>query len=577
MVAVASVSAADNATADDVASEEVVIENIAIDSQDDGVADNNGEVLKSENTEMANDTLATDNDDELSTDDSSEVLGSTSPEYTDYNVEFQKYSYSWSWATGGTINVNIEPVDEPYYYDFYFQVFDSKGNQIKNQNIYSSNSEDRDFYNEYYYKLTVDPKSETFTPGTYTLKLVNYKDGHEFDSVPLKVLKGNGKITITQAGKYATNKKLTIKVIDTVSKKPIANQRVDLTFSNGKKTFVRTNSKGLATYYMNTFKPGNYFVKATAKSNSITFPTTTKRDNIKIVKTPVTLNPRQLTTPYASGKYFNIKVTDSAKKPVGAVKLKVNIFTGSSKKTINLKTISTGWAKYAASRLSIGTHKVVVSVASTALHVGSTKASSITVKKAGVAINAPKGTMNPYKKTGFYRVRLTNYATGEPLSGVTVTMKVYTGSSFKVFKAQTNANGIASITTRALSNGKHDVVVSYGGSAYYKASTAKGAVTISPKIPTHFDIDRSDLRYDSVTLYNSYGLPSSTYITAVYVPVVLKDNNGNEIIKKVTLTNDRGTESCMSGERIRMGGASDITLRFAGDASYMPCTYVLTI
>jgi hypothetical protein len=576
MVAVASVSAADNATADDVASEEVAVDNIAIDSQDDVVADDDGEVLKSENNEMANDTLASDNDDELSTDNSSEVLGSTSPVYTDYNVQFEEYSYVWNWAAGGTIYLDIDPAEEPYYYDFYFRVFDSNGNQIKNQNIYSSNSDDRDYCNDYFYKLIVDPQCETFTPGTYTMKLVNYKDNHVFDSVTLKVLSGKdkGKITIYQAGKYATNKKLTIKVMDTTTKKPIANQRVDLTFSNGKKTFVRTNSNGIATYYMNTFKPGNYFVKATAKSNSVTFPKTTKRDNLKIVKTPVSLNPRSLTTPYASGKYFNIKVTDSAKKPVGGVKLKVAIYTGNSVQTKYIKTISTGWAKFAASKLAIGYHKVVVSVASTNLHTGSTKAANLVVKKALVRIYAPK-IVNAYQQAGKYGVKITNYASGDALSGWNVQIKVYTGNSFNTYTVKTNANGYASIPTKAFTKGDHKIVVTTQANQFYNAASASGSLSIVNKIPTHFDIDRDDIRTYGITL--TYGGYSRYYITSIKIPVRLVDNLGHELYKTVTLTNDEHQETGTSGETISIGYGGDITIKFAGDARYMPCTYVLEV
>ena len=663
MVAISSASAAENATADDL----TVVDDTAV-SVDEVSNDDN--VLNNDNKEMASDKLASDNDDELSTDGSVEVLGSTSPTYDQdqYNVEFEKSSYTWNWYDGETIYIDISPVDESYYYDFYFRVIDSNGNQIKNQNIYSSSYSDYENYLEYYYEYVIDEESDVFTPGTYTMQLVNYKDGYVFDSAPLTIVdtttsgnialsqsgtyykaktitvevtdddgnpvpnakvllqfsndkevtvttltngkanykvpynagsytvkalpnsqsltadmktlkftiaKDPGTITITQAGKYATNKKLTFKVIDSRTKKALANQRVDLTFSNGKKTFVRTNSKGIATFSMKAFAPGNYFVKASATNANVKFPTTTKLANIKIAKTPVALNPRPLTAFYASGKYFNIKVTDNAKKAIGGVKLKVDIYTGSSKQTKYLKTISTGWTKLAASTLDVGTHKVVVSVASTNLHTGKAQTSSIIIKKASVDIYAPN-IINAYKQDGKYGIRINNHASGNPLSGWTVQIKVYTGSSAKTFKVKTNVNGYASIPTNTLSKGKHTVVVTTAANKYYNAGKSSGSITISTKIPTHFDIERSSLRYNTLTTYMN-GMPYATYIMSVQVPVHLFDNLGHEIIKKVTLTNDEGTTTGTSGEVISMSGGSDITLRFAGDSKYMPCTFVLTI
>lgn len=669
MVAVASVSAADNATLDDVASEEAAVENIAVDSQDDVVADDNEDVLESENQEIDNEsTLASANDDELSVDDSKDVL-SGSPSPNEYSVEFEKASYKWNWYDGETVYLDITPADQSYYYDFYFDVYDSGNNRIVHQNIYSGSYSDYEKYSEYYYKYVISAESEIFGPGTYTMQLVNYRnydsDHYVFDSATLTVVdtitranikitqsgtyynaktisvqvtdtngqaingakikltfsngktttvttnsagkanykvpfnagsytvkaspnsnaltanlkslsfsiaKDNGKITITQSGKYATNKKLTIKVIDARTKKALKNQRVDLTFSNGKKTFVKTNSKGIATYNMK-FNPGNYFVKATAKNANVKF-STTKLSNIKIAKTPVTLNPRALATPYASGKYFFIKVTDNARKNIGGVKLKVDIYTGSSKQSKYLKSVSTGWAKFAASKLSIGSHKIVVSVASTNLHVGAAKASNLIVKKALVKIYAPNS-VNAYNQAGKYGVRLSNFASGQYLSGWTVHFKVYTGNSFKTFSAKTNANGYASITTKAFSKGKHTVVVTTDANNYYNAGSSTGSVTIVNKIPTHFDIDRSALRYWTITYYSG-GYPIGTYISSVYVPVVLKDNLGHELVKPVKLTNSVETVTGTSGDTITMSGGSDITLKFAGDSKYMACTYVLS-
>ena len=220
-----------------------------------------------------------------------------------------------------------------------------------------------------------------FNAGNYKVKASPYSRAviASKKSLTFEIAQDQGLIKITQSGKYATNKKLTFKVTDKRTGSVVENQKVTLKFSNGKSAFVKTNSKGIATYNMK-FKPGTYKVTASATITNIKFDNV-KLTGIKIAKTPVTINPKKLVTRYASGKYFKVKVTDKAKKNVGGVRLKVVIYTGGSKKIKYIKTKSTGWAKFAASRLRIGTHKVVVSVASTSLYVGSAKTTSIVVKK----------------------------------------------------------------------------------------------------------------------------------------------------------------------------------------------------
>lgn len=76
----------------------------------------------------------------------------------------------------------------------------------------------------------------------------------------------------------------------------------------------------------------------------------------------VTLKPVKLSTTYSSGKYFKVKAVDSkTKKPVPKVKVNLKVFTGKKYKKTTITTDSKGVAKYSASYLKVGKHKVIVS------------------------------------------------------------------------------------------------------------------------------------------------------------------------------------------------------------------------
>ena len=130
--------------------------------------------------------------------------------------------------------------------------------------------------------------------------------------------------------------------------------------------------------------------------------------NIKIAKAPITISPSKLSTTYASGKYFQVKVTNSkTKNPVSGAKLKLKVYTGKKYKTITVTTNSKGIAKYSASTLSIGTHKIIVSNGQTAYFTGTSKTSSAKVSKASYTIVAPV-TTNVYKQTGTFKITVKN-------------------------------------------------------------------------------------------------------------------------------------------------------------------------
>ena len=212
--------------------------------------------------------------------------------------------------------------------------------------------------------------------------------------------------------------------------------------------------------FNDTFVPGNYLL--TSLNSGKVLANRTYRTHIDII-------PTALSTTYGSGKYFIVKVLDKNKKPVSGVKLTLKIYTGSKvNKTVTVTTDKNGIAKYSASKLSIGTHKVTVTV-SNHNYIASVKSSSIKVAKAPTKlVNATKLVVKNHKN--FY-VKLTTKS-GKVLANKVIKMK--SSVSGKIYKMKTNSKGIAKIDLWVKNKplGKYyKYTFKYAGSKYYNSCT----------------------------------------------------------------------------------------------------------
>ncbi len=272
-----------------------------------------------------------------------------------------------------------------------------------------------------------------------------------------------------------------------------------------------------------------------------------------------------MTAQYGASKYFTVKLTNSkTKKGIGGVKLLLKVYTGKKFKKVYVTTGSNGVAKYSSSKLGVGTHKVKVSISSSQAS-ASAKTSKIVIKKATTKTYAPSG-IYVYKKSDKYYFGVENKNTGELIKGIKLKIKVYTGKKAKTYTVKTNKNGVASINTKNLKVGKHKVVVTTPATAKYKKSSATGTIEISKKIPTY-------IGYNYILTTYSYG-----YVSGRIIYPYLKDMNGNELTKKLTITHSSGAKSTgYSGSGISLPGGSygSVTIKFAGDSKYRASTYTI--
>lgn len=374
-----------------------------------------------------------------------------------------------------------------------------------------------------------------------------------------------GKITLSQSGSYFGGKTVSAKVINTNTNAPVSGAKVTFKFSNGKSATVYTGSNGVATYNV-PFNPGTYKVTATIPSDI--GGASAVLSNIRIARAPATISPSKLNTKFQANKYFKVKVINSkTKKGIAGVKLQLKVFTGKKAKKVTVTTASNGVASYNAAKLKVGGHKVKVSIASKQVS-AKAKTSKITVKKASTSIDKYDA-LYYYKdvKRGVYNIGVYNKDAHQYIKGVKIKVKVFTGKKSKTYTLKTKKDGFAVLKVKGIKIGKHKVQITFNGNKNFKKSTAKATIEVSKKMPTR-------IGYYSILTFYSYG-----YVSGRSMSVYLKDMNGKELRKKVTLISSSGDKTTgYSGDSISMpyvysGGS--LTLKFAGDKKYMPSTYTI--
>lgn len=216
-------------------------------------------------------------------------------------------------------------------------------------------------------------------------------------------------------------------------------------------------------------------VCAEEAANSTDVSSNTGDDSVKALQS-IALSPEKLSTTYASGKAFKVKAIDAkTKKPIGNVKILLKVFTGKKHKKVSVTTDSNGVAKYSASKLSIGKHKIIVKVKDTKQYFAKSKTSLVKVSKAKLKISAPK-IKSIYKQNKKFKATVKNKESGKAMNGVKVLMKVFTGSKYKKYSLKTNKNGVVSINTKNLKKGTHKVAVTVKATSKVKKASAKSSI-----------------------------------------------------------------------------------------------------
>lgn len=215
-----------------------------------------------------------------------------------------------------------------------------------------------------------------------------------------------------------------------------------------------------------------YYSIAKLTVNSKTFKKSVNlNDNLKEMEV-AKLTTNKVKTSYNSGVTLNIKIINKfTKKPVKECDVTLKVFTGKKYKIYTIRTKNNGIAKFSASGLNVGSHKIEITTDYGECKVKKTTTSA-TITKSKTIVKAPKVT-NKYKKSEYFKITVKNKATKKPFKNTYIKVKI----DKKTHKIKTNSKGIAKINTKNLKIGKHKVTITSANLKNYQMS-AKSTITI---------------------------------------------------------------------------------------------------
>lgn len=351
--------------------------------------------------------------------------------------------------------------------------------------LYMANTTAKDYYFQTGANGTAEINVTGLIPGNYPLTVSNndtknIKEKKVSGSITILGIATKMTVTVPKTYYYNSGNIATIKVTDKSTGKRVANAIVLVQVYTGKASqayLYQANSKGMIYVNYAPAAVGSHKIVVTMADSRYTASTVTK--TVKVKKATAKITVKKVTGYYKSGSIYKIKLTNTKnKKAIYAGKLNVKIYPNSrSYYNYNGQTGLDGTLRISLDSFKPGTYKVEVSSNDGKNFTASKKTSQFVVKKAPAKLTPKKLTAKKGENKKF-RVIVKNTANKNPVAGVKVSIKVYTGKTVKTYTAKTNANGTAKISVKNLSVGTHKVVVK-SANKYVVATAAKSSIKIT--------------------------------------------------------------------------------------------------
>lgn len=239
-------------------------------------------------------------------------------------------------------------------------------------------------------------------------------------------------------------------------------------------TTFKNNSKAniiITSVCAKTMEGDKYYNIGKITVNSKTY---TRSANLNNALKPIEIakvTTKKLTTTYLSGAKLQVKVINKlTNQPVKSSKLTLKVYTGKKYKNYEVSTDKNGVARFSASSLRAGGHKVEITSEFGLCKIPKTT-TTVKVSKAKTIIKAPKLTAK-YKKSKYFKISVKNKATKKAAKNLVLKVKI----DKKTYKIKTNSKGIAKLNTKILKYGKHKVSIT-SANANYNVQ-AKSLITI---------------------------------------------------------------------------------------------------
>ena len=386
----------------------------------------------------------------------------THPFYSDYSVSVSDNNIIYE--NGGSISMKISPSSNTTYkYYYYLKVYDSN-NKVKISQLYYNTSSD--------YSISYNINSNQFTPGTYTVKIINYYDDKVMDTAKLSIkycdypFYSDYSVSVQAFHGDYGSKGLIIMPISPA---------YDRTYSHYfyLKVYDSNNNEVISQLYHDTeiwhsqaydvspyqLSPGTYTVKIINYYDNRVMDTT----SFVVNKIPTKIIAYSMTTSYNSNKYLIATLEDGEGNPINGKTLSIT-FNGDIK---SFTTDAKGQVKISTIGLTPKTYSATIAFDGNSIYKKSTVTVKVTVKKATPKLTAKAKTFKKSVRTKKYTVTLKNNL-NKVMKNTKVTIKV----NKKTYTAKTNSKGVATFKiTKLTKNGTFKSVISYAGDKYYNKVT----------------------------------------------------------------------------------------------------------
>ena len=386
----------------------------------------------------------------------------TYPFYSDYSVSVSDNNIIYE--NGGFISMKISPSSNTTYkYYYYLKVYDSKNNVKLSQLYYNTISD---------YSISYNINSNQLSPGTYTVKIINYYDDEVMDTAKLSIkycdypFYSDYSVSVQAFHGDYGSKGLIIMPISPA---------YDRTYSHYfyLKVYNSNNDEVISQLYYDTeiwhsqaydvspyqLSPGTYTVKIINYYDNKVMDTT----NFVVNKIPTKMIAYSITTSYNDNKCLIATLEDGEGNPINGKTLSIT-FNGDIKL---FTTDANGQVKISAMGLTPKTYAATITFDGNSIYEKSTVTVKVTVKKATPKITAKIKTFKKSVKTKKYSITLKNNL-NKVMENTKVTIKV----NKKTYTAKTNSKGVATFKIKKLTKkGSFKSIVTYNGDKFYNKVT----------------------------------------------------------------------------------------------------------
>ena len=209
---------------------------------------------------------------------------------------------------------------------------------------------------------------------------------------------------------------------------------------------------------------GNYVLKVTTAPRNENYNSVDAFIDVVVTKNTAKITAKSKNFAYKSGVKWAITLKDASNSPISGMKVAIKVFTGKKAKTYSATTNSKGVANFDASKLSVGKHKVILSVSHKGYTNKAVTSSVKIIKPTELKFKLQQKTSNS-KGEGGVSYMVLDKKTGKGINGVKFKCLIYTDKKYtthylttkKIKGVNTVYNGAVGFITNQYSVGKHTV------------------------------------------------------------------------------------------------------------------------